>query len=86
MQHKGEYHYYGTSSAEWKTSDDLREVIAHFEKSHFPYALYYVPVPQESDYQIKFYAPQVEGTFCIGEFFPAKAEERKAFGWSKKAA
>jgi hypothetical protein len=31
-----------------------------------PYALWYLPVPSETHYEIKFYAPQVEGALYMG--------------------
>lgn len=80
------FHYYGTSAAEWKVSNDIRELIAHFERSSFPYAIYFVPVDIAADYAIKYYVPQVDGVFCVANITPAAADERKAFGWSKKAA
>lgn len=71
------YHYFGSSAAEWKTAEDLRDLINWFERSAFPYTLYLVPLDIDADYTIQYYAPRVEGTLCIGNFEPKKENIRR---------
>jgi hypothetical protein len=62
------HHYYASSFCTWKTSEDIREVIGHMEKEGYPYTLWYVPVSDKENYEIRWYAPQVDGAFVIGQF------------------
>jgi hypothetical protein len=64
--HKQPFHIYGSSVAEWKTSESIHEVIEWFERSHYPYSLFYVPLPNDAEYEIRHYAPQVEGAVFLG--------------------
>jgi hypothetical protein len=59
------HHFYASSFCTWKTSEDIREVIKHMEKEGHNYTLWYVPTPHDDNYEIKWYAPQVEGAFVI---------------------
>ena len=68
------YHYFASSVAEWKVDTDLRDLIKWMERSSYPYTIYFVPVDIEENYPIKYYTPQVEGVFCIGQFEPRKAK------------
>lgn len=69
------HHYYATSAAEWKVADDLRDLINWMERSPYPYTVYFVPLDIDADYEIRYYTPQVEGLFCIGNFEPRKASK-----------
>lgn len=66
------FHFYGSSVCEWKTSPDVHEVINHFKKGAEPYTLYFVPVGGDAEYPIKWYAPQVEGSVCLGTYKKGK--------------
>ena len=66
------HHFYASSFCTWKTGDDMREVIAHMEKEGYEYTLWYVPADNSANYEIKYYAPQVEGSFVLGTFTPKK--------------
>lgn len=66
------FHFYGSSVCEWRTNPDVHVVINHFLKGKEPYSLYYVPVGGEAEYQIKFYAPQVDGAVYLGTFLKGK--------------
>jgi hypothetical protein len=68
------HHFYASSFCTWKTSPDIREVIKHMEKEGYNYTLWYVPAPDEANYEIRWYAPQVEGAFVIGQFEAKKGK------------
>jgi hypothetical protein len=42
------------------------------DKEGYEYTLWYVPMDNDGNYQIKYYAPQVEGSFVVGTFTPKK--------------
>ena len=67
------HHFYASSFCTWKTSPDIREVIKFMEEEGYSYSLWYVPAPDEANYEIRRYAPQVEGAFVIA-FFGGKKE------------
>jgi hypothetical protein len=71
------HHFYASSFCTWKTGSDMREVIAHMEKEGNEYTLWYVPADETNNYQIKYYAPQLEGSFVLGTFTPKKKSRRK---------
>ena len=70
------HHFYASSFCTWKTGEDMREVIAHMEKEGNEYTLWYVPVSDKDNYDIKYYAPQVEGSFVISTFTPKKKSRK----------
>ena len=64
-------HFFAASTFDWCASTptrDLREVISIMEKYGHGYNLFLVPVSHDTDYQIVFYQPQVEGTQWLGYF------------------
>lgn len=63
---KQQFHIMGTSVAEWKTSEDIHEVIRFMDKGGFTYSLFYIPLPFDAEYEIKFYVPQVDGAIYLG--------------------
>ena len=71
------HHFFASSFCTWKTSPDLREVTKHMDKEGFEYTLWYVPTDDKDRYDIKYYAPQVEGAFVVGTFTPKKKKSRK---------
>lgn len=60
------FHFYGSNVAEWKTSSDLQEVIKWFKKQPELFSVWLVPCEESDPYEIKWYAPQVEGSICLG--------------------
>lgn len=66
------HHFYASSFCTWKTSPDIREVIKHMDKEGHQYTLWYVPVDDKDTYEIKYYAPQVEGAFVLSTVTPKK--------------
>jgi len=59
------HHYYASSFRTWKTSHSLVEVIKYMEKEGYSYTVWYVPTHHEASYEIRYYAPQVEGAFVL---------------------
>ena len=85
-QHSQEnpHHFYANNYAEWITSDNLHEVIKYFTKQRnvkSPYTVWLVPGAKNSTYEIKWYAPQVEGAIVLGTYVKNKVwqpEQEKA--------
>jgi hypothetical protein len=79
-----DFHFFASSIATWITTTDMRElpdVIKMMEHEGYPYSLFWVPGDWESNYEIRNYAPQVEGAKHLGLFVPAKNKPKM-----KKAA
>ena len=70
------HHFYASSFCTWKTSPDIREVIKFMEEEGYSYSLWYVPVDDNANYEIRRYAPQVEGAFMLGHFEPKKKSRK----------
>ena len=64
-------HFFASSVATWVATTPERtlgDLIKHMEKEGYPFNLFYVPQPWDSNYEIKMYQPQVEGTQWLGYF------------------
>lgn len=59
------HHFYASSFCTWKTSYSLAEVIKFMEEEGYSYTVWYVPVDDKANYEIKRYAPQVQGAFVL---------------------
>ena len=70
------HHFYASSFCTWKTDPDMRNVVNHMEKEGYEYTLWYVPVDDKASYEIKYYAPQVDGSFVVGTFTPKKKSRK----------
>ena len=70
------HHFYASSFCTWKTSYSLAEVIKFMEEEGYSYTVWYVPVDDKANYQIKCYAPQVQGAFLIGQYEPKKKSRK----------
>jgi hypothetical protein len=70
------HHFYASSFCTWKTGDDMRDVLSFMDKEGYEYTLWYVPVGNDARYEIKYYAPQVEGSFVLGTFTPKKKSKK----------
>ena len=70
------HHFYASSFCTWKTSADMRDVINHMEKEGNEYTLWFVPASEDDNYQIKYYAPQVAGSFVLSTFTPKKKSRK----------
>jgi hypothetical protein len=65
------HHFYAASAAMWATTTPertLQDLLKLMDKCRLAYNLYLVPVPHDTDYDIKFFQPQVEGTQHLGTF------------------
>ena len=75
------FHFFASSVATWVTTTDKRtlpDVIELMEDEGYIYSLFLVPGSWESDYQIRHYAPQVDGAVILGTFTPKKHVARKS--------
>jgi hypothetical protein len=72
MKHAGDtHHFFASSSATWVTTDNtrtLQDVIKMMDKEKLAYNLYLVPCKHDTEYEINWFAPQVEGTMHLGTF------------------
>ena len=63
------FHIYGATPATWATTTperDLGALLKLLKADRMPYSLWYVPLPHDADYEIRAYAPQVEGAIFLG--------------------
>lgn len=64
--HRTPCHYFASSVASWKASDNLDDVLDYMKKDGYPFNLWKIPLPPEAEYKISNYSPQVEGCTFIG--------------------
>ena len=57
-----EGHFFLSSVATWRTGTDLIALLAYMKREGYPFSVWWVPVPVDMEYSIKFYAPQIEGS------------------------
>lgn len=76
-----DFHFFASSVADWivttgtRTLPDLTEFM---DKAGYPYSVWMVPVNWNVNYEIKWYAPQVEGAKFLGHFQPPKERRKEA--------
>ena len=78
MEESDKFHIYASSIAQWMTTTptrDLREVIRMMELDKRHYQLWYVPLPHNSTYSIRCYAPMVDGVIFLGNY-PVKQKNK----------
>jgi hypothetical protein len=62
------FHYLVTNPFEWESGDDLHELMQRFDKKGYTYWVWYVPGDKtQTAYEIRFYQPQVEGSFVLAQ-------------------
>lgn len=64
-------HFFASSAATWMTTTperSLSDLLSAMQKEGLTFNLFLVPVPYDTDYEIKRYQPQVEGTQWLGYF------------------
>ena len=74
-----DHHFFAASASTWATTNkerDLQSLIKLMDKEKQAYNLYLVPVSHDTDYNIEWFQPQVEGTMHLGTF-TFKQGERK---------
>ena len=55
------HHFFASSAARWRVNYDLEKLIKDMKREKYPFAIWMVPGPDDTPYQINTYAPQVEG-------------------------
>jgi hypothetical protein len=68
MSNKPNAHFYLSSCAQWCTTGTTRtlsEAIKLMDKDKLTYVIWFVPCAADADYEINFYAPQVDGAFPV---------------------
>ena len=63
---KQTYHFYASSAGNWMVDNDMHSLIARMDKEGLGYNLVYVPVPIDSNYEIRLYTPIVEDCIWLG--------------------
>ncbi len=64
-------HFFAASAATWATTNDernLQQLLKLMDREKLAYNLYLVPVSHDTDYEINWFQPQVEGTQHLGTF------------------
>lgn len=64
------FHFFGTSVAEFHVDENIDELIKYMKSRGFEYNLWFVPCDVSDEYQIKQFAPQVEGAIYLGKYQP----------------
>jgi len=65
------FHFYASSVATWVTGTDPEEVLDRIRKEdrhQLMHSLWFVPVPEDSPYEIFWYQPQVKGAVLLGTY------------------
>jgi hypothetical protein len=71
-------HFYASSSAQWATTNetrDLRDLLKLMDKDGYSYTLFLVPLHHSASYEIKRYEPQVKGAQWLGFYEPKGAKK-----------
>jgi hypothetical protein len=63
-----DYHFFLSSVGEWRTGRNLEELINKMKRDNLPFNVFYVPLPDDAEYKIDFYAPQVKGAVFLGHY------------------
>lgn len=61
-------HFYASSVAEWKTSQNPETLIAAMRAGGLAFQLWWVPVPIDAPYRIKFYKPDVPDAVALASW------------------
>lgn len=59
------FHFYVNNVLEWRTGTDLIALMKAMNRQKKTYWIWYVPLEEDSEYDIKWYAPQVKGAFVL---------------------
>ena len=66
-----DHHFFAASATTWATTNDernLQQLLKLMDREKLAYNLYLVPVSHDTDYDINWFQPQVEGTQWLGYF------------------
>jgi len=72
-KHPDNCHFYAACLTTWATTNEKRslpELLRLMNREAFPYTLWFVPHPPETKYDIRMYAPQIEGAVPVGHYDP----------------
>lgn len=61
-------HFFVASIAEWRSGRDIEALIKHMRTEEFGFTVWWVPVPQDSEYNIKNFAPKVKGAVQVASY------------------
>jgi hypothetical protein len=66
-----QHHFFAASASTWATTSperNLQDLLKLMDKERLAYNLYLVPVAHDTDYNIEWFRPLVEGTMHMGTF------------------
>jgi hypothetical protein len=69
---KPKFHFYASSVATWRTNQNVEELIKDMKAEKFPFRVWFVPLPDDAEYNIRMYEPDVEGKVCVGFYADEK--------------
>lgn len=59
-------HFFASSVGEWRVDTDLVALVKYMKRHNLPFNIWYVPLDKKAPYEIRWFAPQVEGVVHIG--------------------
>lgn len=62
------HHYFASNVFEWRTDQNIEGLVTFFKKQKTPFDLWYIPRPESACYEIRFFAPQVEGAILLESY------------------
>jgi len=68
---ESQFHFYASSAATWVTGEDPEALLERIRKedgNKLGHSLWFVPVSEDTPYEIEMYAPQVEGAVYLGYY------------------
>jgi hypothetical protein len=74
------HHYFASSVANWAATTEertLQDLINLMVGHGDSFSLFYVPVSPDTQYEINFFTPQVEGTKFVEFFDKAKFKKKR---------
>jgi hypothetical protein len=63
-------HFFAASFCTWKVDTDIERLIRFMKKEKHPFSLYLVPTSVDTDYDIEFFKPIVEGVVFLTTIHP----------------
>ena len=71
-EHKPRFHFYASSAVTWRTNQNVEELIKDMKAEGYPFRVWYVPLPDDAEYAIEWYAPKVEDAVTVAYYANAK--------------
>ena len=63
-------HFFAVSIWGWRVDTDIEKLIRKMNKEGHPFSLYLVPTSVDTDYDIEFFKPIVEGVVFLTTIHP----------------